>query len=181
MDRRAKMASVAAVTATLLTGGVAAAATTGALRSVNDGTAGSVRLVEHRGPTATPASGGALPGVGPDQFRTAANGTASSPARSAAAVAQVAAPSAAPGAVSNVGTVAAPAPAPTSGGSDKSDDGEPHGPPATQPPSVPTPPPTVSEPSPAPGGWDCSGSDDGLTEAQKQAREAACHADHADD
>jgi hypothetical protein len=44
-------------------------------------------------------------------------------------------------------------------------------PPATNPPV--TNPPTTPTTTPAP--WNCRGSDDGLTETQKQAREAYCH------
>jgi hypothetical protein len=56
-------------------------------------------------------------------------------------------------------------------------------PPATSAPPAPAadPPPVVSEPDPEPEPDDyCKGSDDGMTEAEKKAREAACHAEEDD-
>ncbi len=195
MDRRTKLASVAAVTATLLTGGVAAAATTGALTSTSGNVAGSVQLIEDAEGAPAAASGVAgsvspssdggshQPGVG-----ATGKATGVGPLASAAATGPDAAPADSFGAAANV-TVGASDPRPASGSGDRSGTDEPHAPPTTKPPSAPapapaptpTPPPTVSTSPPTTGGWNCSGSDDGLTEAQKKAREAACHREHDDD
>ncbi len=172
MDRKTKLATVTALVATLVTGGVAAA-TLGVLAAADDAGAGQVELVQNE--TTAPSSavpgsgtGAVIPGtaaVGAGAFRTgaieagAAGPEAAAPDSVAAAVAEVVVHGASPPTATPTHT------SPASGGNQP-----------TKPTSPPTTMTTVRTPSttqPAP--IECHGSDDGMTEAQKQAREAACH------
>ncbi len=176
MNRRARAASIAAVTATLLTGGVAVAATTGALTSADRTTAGTVQLVdESRGVSVPPGAAATPAAAEPSGIAAGGAPTAASPAPAGEAQ-LVAAPAASVTPAGSDGSGGSP-PAPAKSGSNDGGGKEP--PPTTQPTPPPTPPSTppttASQPPPTSGGWNCSGSDDGLTEAQKRAREAACH------
>jgi hypothetical protein len=163
MDHRAKLASVAAVGATLCTGLLAAGATTGVVNAADPAPGPGVPLVVTPADARveSPAAGGT---AGPEA------GTAPAAAgRGVAGVAGVPSRAASPVAVAAV----AGAPGPEAADSPASDEpDQPDEPPSTPPPS--TPPTTVSNPPPT-SPPECSGSDDGMTEAQKQAREAACH------
>jgi hypothetical protein len=180
MDRRAKVSSIIAVTATLVAGGAAVLATTAAVDAVSQtGAPGTARLVDDTSRSSVsdgqPASNPSpeVAKVAPetsDSGRTfmvaSASTPAATPSASGSTSAQQGRSEAEPGAPESD-----PTPRPTS-------------PPRTSPPPTPpTSPPAVDDPPPStpPGTIDCHGSDDGLTEAQKKAREAACHHEDGDD
>ncbi|MGZ6976491.1 MAG: hypothetical protein ACXVJW_00155 [Acidimicrobiia bacterium] len=163
MDRRTRLASIAAISATFLTGGLCAAATTGALTAANASNAGHVPLVAD----VQPASSVENPASGEDTAGSAgaATGTGTRSDGREAPSANAATTTPGPGSEAPE--------APESSSVDEHAD-EPH----TTTTTGSTPPPTV-QPPPTTTGINCHGSDDGMTEAQKQAREAACH--RADD
>ena len=165
MAQRTALATVAAATLTLFTGAVALGATAGLFTGgVTDAPTRPVvtRQPETRG-AVVPATLSLEPERtdGAAKFHPVAPGAASldgapppasPPTPDAGAVASSTAP-----APEHEGTSPSIAPAP----------------PSTSPTLAPTP--TTTRP---PG---CAGSDDGLTAAQQQAREAACHGGHDDD
>jgi hypothetical protein len=161
MDRKTTLATIVAVTATLLTGGLAAGATMGALNSVDTGGVGKAQLVEDATPAVAARVGTA---VGDPQGSTGAT-----PAGAPTAPERVAAPTTA---AASSGVVMPAAAGHARSAPEVADHGTPtmtEPAPDPAPPTVTVPPP-VTNPPPA----SCSGSDDGMTEAQKQAREAAC-------
>jgi hypothetical protein len=170
MDRRVKLASGATIVATVVSGALAAAALTGMLGAADS----SIGRLSPLGATETAATGIGAPPAGTVTPGGAAGPPGSGAGRDAGGTAPAVPTSAAvptAGAALAPAPAAAPSPAPAAAP-----------PPASTgpPPSAPSPPTTVA-PTPAPSGWDCHGSDDGLTEAEKKAREAACHGLEDDD
>jgi hypothetical protein len=176
MDRRARVASIIAVLATLSTGGAAVLATTATLDAVHH-------------PNAAPGQAGMVD----DAIRSSVSAGQSASDQSPEAADPQSAGSVRARTVMD-GSAGAPATSLSAGGSTASQQGRSEAQPATPeagppPPStLPTssstsPPAAVEDPpsSAAPGTVDCHGSDDGMTEAQKQAREAACHQRSGDD
>lgn len=162
MQSRAVMATAAAITATIVAGGIAAGATTGLLGIVERGGPGGVELVDHSAAASKkrvvtvyvddpPAPAAAAAGAGAGAAGTSAGRAAPRPASPA--------PVAANGARS-----ATPAPSPV-----------------RTPAPAPAPATTPTTAGNSGGPWNCAGSDDGMSEAQKQAREAYCHGQEDDD
>lgn len=171
MRHGTKLATAMAVALTVFSGIAAVGATTGLLTSGPEPTAGKLRLVdqaipERRGNSPTAAPGGAEPsGVSQTASSSGPGGVASGPTVGAAGSAPISAPL--PTTAMSSGTSAAPAPV-------ADDETEPSPPPPTSAPTTP-----VVDPGPA--ALDCHGSDDGMSEAQKKARERACEEEHDDD
>jgi hypothetical protein len=163
MQHRTKLATAVAVALTLMSGIAAFGATTGLLIGEPERSAGKERLVEQ----ATPASGRDTPtdlpgGSQPNGATQTASGSgpvgvAAIPAAHPAGSAPISAVS--PATTLRSGAPAAPAPADVDTESD---------------PPPPTTTPTTPAVNPGPPAVDCHGSDDGMSEAQKQARERAC-------
>jgi hypothetical protein len=164
MDRKTKLASISAVVATLLTGGVATATTMNTLTAANASGAGQVKLIDE----ALPAPAPGAPTIGSGVVSQPASAGVAQPGRAAAT---------GPVAASTTGSVGSVAPVAPVAQSDSASDVDEPSPPSSAPRPEPTTPPPTSAvpPTTAPSGPNCFGSDDGMTEAQKQAREAACH------
>lgn len=172
MPNRKALTMVGAVTASLISGAIAVGATVGRTPLTSLAAADAAPT-----PTASPApaTAAASPSTASDPVAPGAPQRTDIPTSPAAALwfAGLAAqsPSAAPTSGGAAGAPAAPTTKPSSGA---------RGTPSTSPaPVVQTPPPTA-----APGAtttttgplYNCSGSDDGLTESYKHAREVWCEA-----
>lgn len=168
-----KLATALAITLTVFSGIAAVGATTGLLTDAPRPTSGTVHLVDRT----TPARrGGAAATAGSSEEPNGVTGKAGG---SEAVPVVAAAPSAgAAGSDPNAG----PTPGqvtPTSGGSSAAP--APQTDEATEPEPPPATTPTTPVADPAPPTLDCHGSDDGMSEAEKQARERACESGHDDD
>ncbi len=168
MRHRTKLATTVALALTISSGIAAVGATTGLLAVGPESSPGTARVIDKKDaggreapPVGTPA--------GTDPGAAAGLGNRAVPGASAgepAANASVSAPISAPMRATAVTGVASTAPG--------EDDAEPAPLPTTTTPTTPV----VTPPVPA---LDCHGSDDGMSEAEKQARERACEGAHDDD
>lgn len=162
MHRKAALATAGALTATLFSGVVAVGATTGLLSAVERGGPGHERLVDQA--SAAPSRPGKRIVMIVDDPAPAASSSSATPSSGRRAAAPP-----------------APAPAPVARSARPASREESEAPkPAKAPPPLPAtnpPPPTTTTPGP----YNCRGSDDGMTEAQKKAREAYCQGSGGDD
>ncbi len=169
MRHGTKLATALAVTLTVFSGIAAVGATMGVLTSTPDPSTGKVRLVdratpERREDTLTGVPSGEQPS---GRTQKAGRSDPGGVATGRNPVAADSAPTPAPvptGTVSSAGSVSPPA-------ADHETEASP----------PPTTAPTAPVVDPGPPALDCHSSDDGMSEAEKQARERACAGGHGDD
>ena len=170
MQRRTKLATAAAVVLTLMSGIAAFGATTGLFVGEPEPSAAT----ERSGDQVTPAGGRDTRTGGPDRSEpNGATQTASASGRGGVTANPASAPvssapssEASPAPSTSAGASAAPAPGAPAPRPVDVDPGSSEHPPSTM--------PTTPAANPGPPAVDCHGSDDGMSEAEKQARERAC-------
>lgn len=162
MPSRSALAASITVTATLVSGMAAVAATTGfrPLAAASADAAPSLQAATSApaaGPGVAPAASSVVPGT--------AAGPSAPPSSSSAAAAWLVALARGSGAPPTTGAGSS-APPSVADPTTPTTSPKPVAPPTTKPPT-----PTTTSPAP----FNCAGSDNGLSEAAKQAREAYCH------
>lgn len=176
MHRKAALATAGALTATLFSGVVAVGATTGLLNSVDPGGPGHERLLD----AASSARAKKILMIVDDP----APATGGSSARRSSRARTTWAPASGTAGAWSANTGSAPrtarqSPTAPRQSTTTTEPGEPE-PPA--PPPIPAAPAAPAAPPPTTSGpYNCSGSDDGMSEAYKQAREAYCQGKGGDD
>ncbi len=169
MRHGTKLATTVALALTISSGIAAVGATTGLLAAGPESSPGSARVIDEtndggRETLPIETQSGTEPGTaGRTGGRAAPGALASEAAENTVVPAPISAPI--PATVATGGAATAPG-----------EDG-------AQPAPLPTTTTTPSKPAvaPPPPGLDCHGSDDGMSEAEKQARERACEGAHDDD
>jgi hypothetical protein len=168
MHHRTKLATAGAVALTLMSGIAAFGATTGLLIGEPERSAGKERLADQAMPasgrgTPTDVPGGSDPnGAAQTAIGSGPGGVVANPTGRPAGSAPISGASAAT--TMSSGASAAPVDVDTEPG-----------------PPPPTTIPTTPAVNPGPPAVDCHGSDDGMSEAEKQARERACQGAHDSD